>query len=539
MKTKNKLYFWAVGLSIIMLVTSFNAIGITDDNNDTEFKIIRSKVDPSSDSINGQREYAKIKYMPYKENTQITMSPEDEYGPTISIASDGLLASGYTFQEDFFTQYVPWWFSLDDGETWDGGVYLYWDGDLAELYPSIDYFGSDYKFYGTFMDDVNDDGARQYVLTLTDVTDPDSWDGYSITWSSTYPYFNRKAPDIKCYDLGLDYWYGVMLCVGSRDERLNMPIFNYNNYENPDNGWSSYHDAFQGCENSALAIDKTNGYFYGVLDYYNETDGDWDIVMIRGDCHPDEENYLKYFDYTQIGESENTKFPAVGVQNDYLMILAQEETTAGGQDIICYYSSDAGDNFEKSIVVDSADDELYPEIVSYGTSATCTFTKNNNLYISHTLDGGVTWTNPQQVNSEDGSYALDSNNAEIIEGGKVIWADNRDGNLDIFLEDMGYPEIAVIEIGDIIGGFGLTVNVENIGGADATDVPWSINLEGGLMILGGHIEGTIDTLVGDSSTTISSGLILGIGKPTITVTAGDKQKTATATVIGPFVIGLE
>ena len=151
MKTKNKLYFWAVGLSIIMLVTSFNAIGITDDNNDTEFKIIRSKVDPSSDSINGQREYAKIKYMPYKENTQITMSPEDEYGPTISIASDGLLASGYTFQEDFFTQYVPWWFSLDDGETWDGGVYLYWDGDLAELYPSIDYFGSDYKFYGTFM----------------------------------------------------------------------------------------------------------------------------------------------------------------------------------------------------------------------------------------------------------------------------------------------------------------------------------------------------------------------------------------------------
>jgi len=538
LKAKNKLYYGAVVLSIILLITSMNAIGTTYNSHDTEIHQKRYPANPTTESIKGERIPADLKYIHFSKNIPITGNPEEEFGPAISVASDGTLAFGYAYQEDFFTQYVPWWFSIDGGETWDGGVYLGWDGEMIELYPSLDYFGNDNKFFGTFHDDVNDDGSRQYVIQFNDITDPDSWDGYATAWSTNYPYHDRNIPDIKCYDIGIDYWYGVILCIGSRDERLNMPIFNYNNYDDEGASWSSYHDSFQGCENSAVDIDKTNGYFYGIVDYYNETDGNWNLVMIRGDCQPTEDRYLQYFDYTEIGDSENTKFPAVGAHDDYIMILAQEESQVGEQNIICYYSSDAGDNFEKSVVVESANDELYPQILSYGESATCTFSKNNNLFITHTLDGGITWTDPEQVNSEDESYEVHPSNVDIIEGGKIVWTDNREGNMDIFIDDVGYPEIAVIEIGEIAGGFGITVNVENIGAADATDVPWSIDLEGGLILIGGHVEGTIATLSGESSTTISSGLILGIGKPTITVVVGDKQKSATATVLGPFVTGL-
>lgn len=94
----------------------------------------------------------------------------------------------------------------------------------------------------------------------------------------------------------------------------------------------------------------------------------------------------------------------------------------------------------------------------------------------------------------------------------------------------------VIEIGDITGGL-LKVNavVKNTGSAAAANVSWSIKLNGGIILLGKETTGSIPTLAAGADETITSGLILGFGKTTITVTAGTATKDQAATVLLIFV----
>jgi len=78
---------------------------------------------------------------------------------------------------------------------------------------------------------------------------------------------------------------------------------------------------------------------------------------------------------------------------------------------------------------------------------------------------------------------------------------------------------ANLEIGIIKGGlFKVSAEIKNIGGLDATEVNWTITLDGGAFI-GKETTGTIPSLVIDSEETISSKLILGLGPTTVTVTA--------------------
>jgi hypothetical protein len=118
----------------------------------------------------------------------------------------------------------------------------------------------------------------------------------------------------------------------------------------------------------------------------------------------------------------------------------------------------------------------------------------------------------------------------------LLWTDNRNGDKDIYFA--GVAAAPVIGIKSISGGFGVSAVIENTGNAAATDVQWSIELEGGLVILGRKTTGTIPTLEPGESTTVKSSLIFGIGKPTIKVTADDAVKTATATLIFFFVLGI-
>jgi hypothetical protein len=94
----------------------------------------------------------------------------------------------------------------------------------------------------------------------------------------------------------------------------------------------------------------------------------------------------------------------------------------------------------------------------------------------------------------------------------------------------------VIEIGDITGGLlKVTAVIKNTGDADATDVDWSINLNGGLILLGKETTGTAATIPAGGQVEVTSGLILGFGKTTITVSAGGASKDQAATVLLIFI----
>ena len=77
-----------------------------------------------------------------------------------------------------------------------------------------------------------------------------------------------------------------------------------------------------------------------------------------------------------------------------------------------------------------------------------------------------------------------------------------------------------IMIENIAGGLlSVTADVKNNGTGDATDVDWSIKLDGGLIILGKETTGTIASLPAGQSEQIKSGLVFGLGKTTVKVYA--------------------
>jgi len=96
---------------------------------------------------------------------------------------------------------------------------------------------------------------------------------------------------------------------------------------------------------------------------------------------------------------------------------------------------------------------------------------------------------------------------------------------------------AVIEIGDITGGlFKVKAEIKNTGLAEATSVAWTIDLTGGLILLGKTSSDTIASIPASGAETVTSSLILGFGKPVVTVTADSATKDVNATVLLIFIL---
>jgi hypothetical protein len=93
------------------------------------------------------------------------------------------------------------------------------------------------------------------------------------------------------------------------------------------------------------------------------------------------------------------------------------------------------------------------------------------------------------------------------------------------------------------GGFGLSAMVKNTGDAAATNITWTISLDGKMIFLGKNTTGTITNIAPGDSVIIKTGLVLGFGKTNIVATATcDEGATytedGTAFVLLFFVIGV-
>ena len=78
----------------------------------------------------------------------------------------------------------------------------------------------------------------------------------------------------------------------------------------------------------------------------------------------------------------------------------------------------------------------------------------------------------------------------------------------------------LIEIGNITGGlFKVNAVIKNIGDGDAGNISWNINLLGGLILRGYQTSGSIANIPPGGQVTVSSDLILGIGRTDVIVNA--------------------
>jgi hypothetical protein len=95
-------------------------------------------------------------------------------------------------------------------------------------------------------------------------------------------------------------------------------------------------------------------------------------------------------------------------------------------------------------------------------------------------------------------------------------------------------------MGLISGGlFRVSAVIRNIGATEATNVKWNMTLSGAILI-GGESNGEISNIPAGGSATVSSGLIIGFGKTTVTVTAeipeGSDTRSQGGTVLLFFII---
>ncbi len=87
----------------------------------------------------------------------------------------------------------------------------------------------------------------------------------------------------------------------------------------------------------------------------------------------------------------------------------------------------------------------------------------------------------------------------------------------------GAPDVRIT---DVSGGLGVTVTIANIGDGNARNVEAGITVQGGMYdMIRTSTEGTISSLPAGSSTTISTGLIWGLGPVTVAVTLDDVERS--------------
>jgi hypothetical protein len=111
---------------------------------------------------------------------------------------------------------------------------------------------------------------------------------------------------------------------------------------------------------------------------------------------------------------------------------------------------------------------------------------------------------------------------------------------DLWFEEYALAnESPKLNIENVDGGFGFSAVIKNNGTATATNVPWWINVSGGIILSSRHFSGTIDELAVNASKMVKSSGLWGIGSITIAVQVDDKYKNATAFLLGPLVLGVK
>jgi PKD repeat protein len=97
----------------------------------------------------------------------------------------------------------------------------------------------------------------------------------------------------------------------------------------------------------------------------------------------------------------------------------------------------------------------------------------------------------------------------------------------------------IIEISLITGVFGIFAVIKNNGTAVAMNVPWWINVTGGIILSNRQFSDTIAELAVNETKTIKSTNLWGIGRINIAVQVDAVTKDATAFLLGPLVLGVK
>ena len=475
----------------------------------------------------------------------IANSEDEEVSPAIESCSGENFLVAYADQPDITTSNVVLVISTDGGATWDPHPISPAAGNY-ETDPAIAYRENGNMAVAAWGLDPTEYAAGHWLILLDDITDSSTWTGGYYTWSESYNVFDWRNYTLAGYysDSSPTFW-GLMAFVGSVDDdnwdhAFNVPFIITDGTKWYGEGYVVATDIgnWTGCHTVDVAVDNDAKRGYMVCDFFNSTVGTYSLGVLSV---PMETTW-----------DDDAVWESTVIPSDFFLSYSRPDISIGGgryyivcetnengnNDIACFSSTDGFQTVQKTLITSTPDDETDPHIVAYGDIAQCIFTRNGNLYETHTNDGGATWSEPQKINDMDGSVKAGWHSSDLTIGGNVVWTDMREGNADVYFANIGVPA-PIINIEGISGGLGVKATISNTGTVAAENVPWSIDVSGGLVILGKHAEGTIASLPAGGSATIGTGFMLGIGKITVDINVGGVTKEVSGFLLGPLVLGLK
>lgn len=350
-----------------------------------------------------------------------------------AIALTGQLQMVAYFEENLGN--IVWDYSITGGPPYSGGVYYDNGGD----YPSIKYWGQDvdllHNFYGTFVTDYMDlSGGPTYLFHTTDPSDTTTYNMVYWDWSS-YGWSDMKDADIACDNSQSPWEWGVSAYVTSStygSGYTDGPTVTYADPNTQGSGTISWYYV-DGCAHTDISIDNSLVYSYAVYDWFDTDAGYWRLLCRVQDFDDIENGYDQLFDFDTGG---NAEYPAVAAENGNIVIVAQTDIN-GNKDIICLYGSSI-QSLSTTYVVDTGDDEMYPDIRHVaGDTFCCTYYKGDTLYGKTTDDAGATWgteimlSDPAEVVEDEYKFSDLSENAI-----KAMYQVDNGVDIDIYITDV-------------------------------------------------------------------------------------------------------
>lgn len=478
-------------------------------------------------------------------DTGIATSEAMESNPAITTDGKGDFLVAYERETGVFDHRLSFVYSADSGKTWVPQDY-WWEDLLpgeVDSYPSLDFCRVEDDLslaWGTFVSTAGNGGITPFIR-FSDITDPTAGDGWWINyldWSDD-DFYGCDSIDIACDEeiegMDEDFVMSWIMSFPAFDiwpEVNQIPFICF--HPEGDSYWC-YWFYYNWSSHVCIDIDRPKDMIYLAFQWTNGTNQDVILEFAPESALGEWGDGKGEMGLYKVGGTGFATNPDVAADGDHIYLVCQVNEIGLTEDITCFHSSDGGETWGVTPIANGADDELYPIVDASGSTATCIFTRNENLYAAITEDGGETWEVLQDpINDESGSVVEQYGCAEV-KSGKAVWTDSRGDTWDIYIDESA--ALPILNIVSISGGFGAKATVANVGTADAENVEWSITFDGPVFI-GKENSGTVTIPAGEEAM-IKSGLVFGIGPATITVEVGGTSRTASCFVLGPLILGVE
>ena len=504
---KKKFVTYAITMIIAGLMISISGAAMLQNSIDEEKTLVFEKHKKIDFNIDSAKAKIPTKITPSDTIHSLDIPAFDGITPAVSNSGSTMAGASYSWDQ----ANVYYYFSLDYGETWDGG--LGWQlGESPEL-PSVDGCG-DGRYIASFVPSPYSDDGSATFKTIFDANDfENTFDGMYWTWNDVGDgYINFIDVEVGGYtssDPIENTWaYGAHAMIGDDlgNQNSQTPLFSYQ-FQEDGYAWIYTMGNFTDSESCGVDIDQGTNICYAIYNYntYNNVPGDMNLYMFIMDFNTwgEFDGYPIHNDTSDVylNTSGNDNIVDISALNDNVIIVSERDSA-----IIAYYSDDGLTNINE-VQIDSSGEE--PRIVhTSDDSAVCSYIKSGVLYTSVTEDGGATWTSSNE-NSEEGPVF----SGDICAFGALYEAE------DIIYFAPVQASFPIIKIGSISGGIGVNAVIKNTGTGDATDISYTISATGGVLgLINSENSGAISIPAG-GETTISLPMIIGLGSITITVTA--------------------